>query len=408
MEVSNNYSYSIREHKFTIWFFRSLIFITLMVLVLFFTIKINESVTISEGEIIAENPQKDLKAPFDGQLQAILTREGQSVDAGDTLVIIKNRELEAQKNQIENELAYLKARAKTISELRSSLRTKLNTYASSTRISSQKLALDTQLLERHMEMTAYQAELMNSRLQSAKEKYEGDSILYHKNMLSKYEFNDARDTYLSLKESIVQLEDESVTYGGEKQLARNAYEKMENELILGKLELEENLNTLHQTEIELENQIKQAEATHTQLTKDLALQYITASEKGTVNFLFNTKLSSNLILKGDLLVSIAPETSNYYAKVSVPEKELPFLEKGLRARLKLDAFNQYDFGTLEGTLDFIAERKENELYYAHIKLPESSDLTLRPGYAVRGEIILNRMSIYQVFIKKIFNKIDGS
>ena len=408
MDPLNNYNYSIREHKFTVWFFRSLIFITFLVLILFFSIKINESVTIREGEIIADNPQNDLKAPFDGQLKAILVREGQPVNAGDTLIILENRELVAQKSKVEHELEYLKARVETISELQAALNRKIKTYANSNQISSQKLELDTQLLESHLEMTAYQFDLMKGRLESAREKYEGDSILYHKDMLSKYEFNDTRDAYLALKEEIAQLEDESMTYGGEKQLARNAYQKMENELSLGRLEMEESLNALQQTQIELQNQIKLAEATMRQLTDDLNLQYITASEKGTVNFLFNTKLSSNLILKGELLVSVAPEAANYYAKVRVPEKELPFLEKGLPARLKLDAFNQYDYGTLEGTLDFIAERKENEFYYAHIKLPDESPFNLRPGYAVRGEIILNRRSVYQIFIKKIFNKIDGS
>ncbi|HSI78222.1 MAG TPA: HlyD family efflux transporter periplasmic adaptor subunit [Lunatimonas sp.] len=408
MEPSNNYNYSIREHKFTIWFFRSLIFITLMVLILFFSIRINDSVTIREGEIIANNPQIDLKAPFDGQFKAILTREGKSVSAGDTLIILENRELVAQKSKIEHELEYLKARVQSVDGLQSALNKKISTYASSNQISSQKLELDTKLLESHLEMTAYQFELMKGRLESAKEKYEGDSILFHKDMLSKYEFNDTRDAYLALKERIAQVEDESMTYGSEKQLAKNAYQKMENELALGRLELEESLNTLKQTKIELQNQIRLAEATKAQVDNDLDLQYIIAEEYGTVNFLFNTKLSSNLIQKGDLLASIAPETVNYYAKVTVPERELPYLVKGLPARLKLDAFNQYQYGTLEGTLDFIAERKENEFFYAHIKLPKETSLTLRSGYAVRGEIILSRRSIYEMFVKKIFNKIDGS
>lgn len=408
MELLNNYNYSIREHKFTVWFFRSLIFITMMVLILFFSIRTNESVTIREGEIIANNPQIDVKAPFDGQFKAILTREGESVGAGDTLIILENRELIAQKSKIEHELEYLKARAQSIDGLHTALNKKIRTYASSNQISSQKMELDTQLLESHLEMTTYQSELMKGRLESAKEKYEGDSILFYKDMLSKYEFNDTRDAYLALKERIAEIEDESTTYASEKQLARNAYQQIENELSLGRLEMEESLNTLQQSQIEIQTQIKLSEATKAQIDKDLDLQYIIASEKGTVNFLFNTKLSSNLILKGELLVSIAPETANYYAKVTVPEKELPFLVKGLPARLKLDAFNQFEYGTLEGTLDFIAERKENEFYYAHIQLPNETPLNLRPGYAVRGEIILSRRSIYQLFVKKIFNKIDGS
>lgn len=408
MEQLNNYNYSIREHRFTIWFFRSLIFITLMVLVLFFTIKINESVTIREGEIIADNPQIDVRAPFDCHFKEVLIREGDTVEKGDTLIIVENSELIAQRNKAAHELEYLIARVKSIDELQTFLNKKIKTYTSSNHISSQKLQLDTELLESHLEMTAYQYELMKGRLMSAKEKYEGDSILFHKDMLSKYEFNDTRDAYLALKERIAQIEEERITYGSGKRLVRNEHQKIENELAIGRLEIQESLNTLQQSKIEIQNQINLTEATKAQLESTLNLQYITSAEKGTVNFLFNTKLASNLILKGEMLVSVAPQSASYYAKVTVPEKELPYLVKGLSARLKLDAFNQFDFGTIEGTLDFIAERKENDFYYAHIRLPEQTPLNLRPGYTVRGEIIVNKRSIYQLFVKKLVSKIEGA
>src|SRR2546423_7749438 len=106
-ELSN---YDIRGYNFTIWFFRIILLIVATVVVLLFTLKINETVSIREGEIVASSPQSDYKAPFEGQLVKMNVKEGERISAGDTLVVIQNIEYLTQYSQKKTEILYLEKR----------------------------------------------------------------------------------------------------------------------------------------------------------------------------------------------------------------------------------------------------------------------------------------------------------
>ena len=82
--------YSGKTQKFIVWFFRILLGFLLLSIILLFTVRINDTVAFTQGEIISQNPQLDLKAPFEAQIEKIYVREGQKIKAGDTLMIIYN------------------------------------------------------------------------------------------------------------------------------------------------------------------------------------------------------------------------------------------------------------------------------------------------------------------------------
>jgi hypothetical protein len=113
-----------------------------------------------------------------------------------------------------------------------------------------------------------------------------------------------------------------------------------------------------------------------------------------------------LISRGDLLISVAPQTVSYYAKVIVPEKDMPYVKAGLDARLKLDAYHRLEFGTINGKVMYIAERKENEKFYALVKLPKIKGYQLKSGYTIHGDIVVRRLPLYKFFIKKLFKRFD--
>ncbi len=83
------------------------------------------------------------------------------------------------------------------------------------------------------------------------------------------------------------------------------------------------------------------------------------------------------------------------------------LRAGLDTRLKLDAYSQFESGVIKGTVSYVAERKENEKFYALIQLPELTGLKLKAGYSVHGKIIIQRMPLYKYIVKSLFKNLDA-
>src|SRR6185436_5659152 len=90
------------EISFIRFFFRILLgFFGLVILSLVF-LEINDSVVFQNGEIMAETPQADLKAPFEAIPDSVFVSEGQQVKAGDTLISLINEQLRRDYQGTEN------------------------------------------------------------------------------------------------------------------------------------------------------------------------------------------------------------------------------------------------------------------------------------------------------------------
>ena len=251
-----------------------------------------------------------------------------------------------------------------------------------------------------------QYDLQKEKLTSTAEKMSGDSILYKKDMLSKYELNNTKDAHLNVKENLNAVETQRLRQQSEKKLAYNNFTKEQNTLLLNKVQLEENAQALLQAKIENQNQLLQAKESLKKLETELGKQSVVAVSNGIVNFIFNTKQSSNLLSKGDLLISIAPDGLSYYARINLPEKDMPYIRAGLIARLKLSAYQTFQYGLITGKVSYVAERKEKEKFYALVELEDNPRFHLKSGYEVYGEIVIDRMPLYRYFVKKLFKQID--
>lgn len=404
MELSPNFS--TREYNFTIWFFRLLLLIAATTIVLVLVLHINETVTISEGEIVAGNPQADYKAPFESQVVKIYVKEGQPVKAGDTLLLLKNVDYMEQQAKTKTEIEYLQKKIRSFGILQGAVQKKKSAIDETSEINSKKYQLEINRLVSDMKSMDEQYNFQKQRLASANEKYAGDSILYHKDMLSRYEFNNTRDANLVLKENTNAMASQRNRQLSEKNLTYNNFTKEQSSLLLAKVQLDENGQSLIQAKNDFESQLIQAKEALKKIENELKKQSLIAADAGIVNFLFNTKQLSNLISKGDLLVSIAPQTVLYYAKVTVPEKDMPYVRSGLDVRLKLDAYQRYRNGPITGKVSYIAERKENDKFYALVALSEATSFKFKSGYAIRGEIIVGRLPLYRYFMKKLFKQLD--
>ena len=401
MERLNNYN--IKGYNLITWFFRLMIFMVAAIALLLFIVNINETVSIREGEIVAANPQSDYKAPFEAQLISANVREGQRISKGDTLLIIQSEDYISRETNKKAEIDYLKKRIQSIVVLRDALQKKKAAISQAGIITRKQYQWNISRLVANMKTIDEQYELQKQRLSSASERYSGD---YKKEMLSKADYNSTKDASLLLKENMVTIKSEKQKSLTAKDLAGNNFNKEQNDLMLSRIELDENDQVLLQSKNDFENQLIQASEMLKQIQVELKKQYVIAENPGIVNYVFNTRQVSNLIPKGDLLISIAPTNMYYYAKAIIPQKDIRFVKSGLNARLKLDTYYRLEQGIMEGKVSYVAERKENDKFYALVELPRSAELRLRSGYSFQGEIVIATMPLYRYFIKKLFKKFD--
>src|SRR5437762_3537327 len=105
------------EIFFIKFFFRLLVAFFILIATCAITFDINDSVPFTVGEIIAENPQIDYKAPFEGIPRKVLVDEGKSVKAGDTLIILINEQINKDYKDIKSTYPSLKKIDTTIAQL---------------------------------------------------------------------------------------------------------------------------------------------------------------------------------------------------------------------------------------------------------------------------------------------------
>ena len=398
--------YSGRTQKFIVWFFRILLGFLLLSIILLFTVRINDTVSFKQGEIISKNPQLDLKAPFEAQLEKIYVHEGQKINAGDTLMIIYNDAnarayitQKAQKDYLEKKLASMQL-------LEGSLGKKKNEAGVENKLNSSEKSVDAVTVQNNIEALNAQYKLQQEKLKDALERNRADSVLYGKDMLSKMEYNAGKDATNEILAQLNETKNEIQKQQTQQAANTNVFATKQHQLALTNIELEENHQNLNQSQIDLENELVQTNENLELLSRELSKQYLIATTSGTVNFIFNAKQSSNLINKNDLLLSISPDRNNFYAKVVLPENNIQYVKSNMPAHLELDAYYHLEYGIIKGDVTYISARKEDDKFYALIKLNNANHFQLKPGYNISGEIITDRLILFQYFIKKLFKEFD--
>lgn len=399
--------YSTKAQLLIKWFFILLASFAVISLLLLFTVRINDTVSFTKGEIVSQSPQLDLKAPYEAQFLKLLVHEGQKVKAGDTLMIIynesNNRQYVAQKAEKE----YLEKKMLSFRSLNKELTRKKNETGVESHLNNADSKVNIDDARHNIEALTEQYLIQQEKLKTALERNRSDSILYSKDMLSKLEYNAGKDATNDIKEMLNNTKRELQKQKISREANSNEYATKQHSLALKKIELEENSQTLDQLKIDLQNELVKATENLALLEREIAKQYLVATTTGTILFIFNAKQASDLINKNDLLLSISPDKNDFYAKVALPENNIQYVKTNMAAHLELDAYYHLEYGILKGDVTYVSARKENDKFYAYIKLDNAKNFNLKPGYNISGEIITERLFLFQYFIKKLFKEFDN-
>jgi multidrug efflux pump subunit AcrA (membrane-fusion protein) len=399
--------YSMNSQKFIVWFSRILFGFLLLGLILLFTVKINDTVSFTQGEIISQSPQLDLKAPFEAQLLKVYVHEGEKIKTGDTLMIVYNdanaKEYTAQ-NANKN---FLEKKLQSVQLLINASGKKKNEVGVENKLNTSDRDLNTENINNNIQLLNAQYKLQQQKLNDALERNKADSVLYKKDMLSKLEYNAGKDLTNDIQESLNNTKAELQKQLTQKDANTNVFASKQHQLVLNNIELEENDQNLNQLQIDLQNELVKTNENLGFLSRELSKQYLIATANGTVNFIYNAQQTSNLINKNDLLLSISPDKNDFYAKVVLPENNIQYVKQAMPAHLELDAYYHLEYGIIKGNVTYISTRKENDKFYALIKLNNANRFQLKSGYNISGEIITGRLILVQYFIKRLFKEFDN-
>ncbi|HEX5155375.1 MAG TPA: HlyD family efflux transporter periplasmic adaptor subunit [Parafilimonas sp.] len=389
-------------HKYIVGFFRLLCGFVLLMLLLLFLLRVNDTVSFNEGEILSVTPQTDYKAPFESRLASMKVKPGQRVNKGDTMLILQNEENSislakerSEKQRLEQSLISINRLLQTVQSKSSSIRAESGISSSSRQIEENNIRSSIRSLEE-------QYALQQQKLASAKERNKADSILYSKDMISRMEYNAGKDITRDIQESLLATATLLNKQRADINANVNNYQKENQSISQRRMDAQQEQQLLIQQKTDTENRLSQCNENIQLLEYNISQQYIVAAINGTVNTVFNTSQASNIISKDELLVSLSPGTDNFYAKAYIPEKEIHYLRNNMEAHIKLDAYYHLEYGILKGSLTYISERKENNKFYALIQLEKNTSFNLKPGYSIYGEIVTERLPLYKFFFRKIF------
>ena len=155
----------------------------------------------------------------------------------------------------------------------------------------------------------------------------------------------------------------------------------------------------------------------TQRAEAVASTYVRAPMDGVVKNVRYTTLGA-VLKSGDELMQIVPSNDPLIVEAKVAPKDIGFLRLGLRANVKLDAYDYTRFGALHGKVVYISadtlaenlQRDEQPYYRVHIQTEDPEGrlalLDVRPGMTASAEIITGDRSVASYLIKPLRRGFD--
>jgi len=162
--------------------------------------------------------------------------------------------------------------------------------------------------------------------------------------------------------------------------------------------------------LEQQNRIARLETEISSTELSLKQTTITAPVGGVVTSL-NVRSAGTVLQAGQAVSSIAPAGVRLVVEAHVPNKDMTFIEKGLPAKLKFDAFPYQDYGVVESRVVEVSpdsqEDKEHNSFYKVTILPLNQPFKMRPGLTLSAEIITERRTVMSLILEP-FRKLKGS
>ncbi len=382
-------------------------------------------VAMAEGKIIPSARIKEIQPLEKGIVKEILVREGQSVKAGDALIVLDGTSSSAARDRLANELQAMQ----DMLLLEQSFLARLENTAEATR--SAMPELQEKLLEQQWQQ--YNARLAALRSQRehriAEKQANSETIIKLQNTLPMISQRVNGLKQLAGKKLVAEnqyLELEEIRISQQQDLA--AARARDAQLVAAIAECEQQIAALTaQTHAETLARIadagRQRNSLHQQLmqAKDYDdRQVLYAPVSGQVQDL-TMHTVGGVVLEAQLLMRIVPDDSPLEVEAWLPNQDIGFVQENDRAIIKVHTFPFTRYGTINATVtrisdDAIADNKDkNRLFFGMSLLLEKNSLPvdgrevrLAPGMQVTVEIMTGERRLVEYFLSPLQKHLQES
>jgi len=407
--MENSTYYNTRSINFIKVLHRILVAFLIIVVVLIFALRLNDTVSFKEGQIFSDTPQLKINAPNEVKILKVAVKEGQEVRKGDTIFVLENKKtksdfeiLNTDVASMENKIGIIKNLIANTLERKKALQHLLRIQAKIYKTDRKKSAQEIAWLNNKINLSTQQTSILT-------DKFKTDSLLYAKGAISKYEMTDTKARNLDDKKNQVDVKSSYSVKNYDFENLANNYSRTKNDLTRSIIDVDNQIQNYQRDIVELQMQIKDGKSNLGYVADELQKLVIVSPIDGTVSNLFNARQNVDIVNKGDLLTIIAPKKEAFYAKVILDEQDLAYVEKGQEINLKLDAYNYYRYGAIKGNITYVSPSDVDKTFYCLANIKKyNPNINLKAGYKLKGEVIIERMQLFEYILKKLFNKVGNS
>lgn len=168
--------------------------------------------------------------------------------------------------------------------------------------------------------------------------------------------------------------------------------------------------------LEQQNRIARLQSEITAAELSLQNTTITSPVSGIITTL-DARSTGAVLQAGQTVATIAPSGARLVAEAQLSNRDIAFIETGLPAKLKFDAFPYQDYGAVEGTVIAVSPDaqvdKESGSFYKVTIAPQQTaieakgkSIQLRPGLTLTADIVTERKSILSLLLEP-FRQLKG-
>lgn len=280
-------------------------------------------------------PQKGISRVYShvsGVVSDISVKEGDSVLAGDVLMLVSNNKFMA------NSLDSDKEKIKEINVQTSLINQQISQYSSLYTERKVRLENIISLLNQERDELNLQGQYLRDRLKLAQVRLVNIKKLHDRGNASNSEVNDQLDFILDLQQKI--QEQNTISLKSETNLANSLNDKVrlpfEKQQQISQLQIE--LSKLSNRKVSIQE--------GSNLLVKAPISGVVTSIKLNVG---------EFASSGDYLATIIPADSKLEAEVYIPTRAIAFVRKGDEVRLRLDAFPFQKFGMAQGIVSHVSK-----------------------------------------------------
>jgi len=431
--------------------------------------KIDETGT-ARGRLEPEGNTFLLDSPVSGGVTEIRVKQGQSVKAGQVLVVLESsivrKKLEQQESLLRGQETRLSQLISLLEQLQLSLSTQqqqnqAQLLEKQARVREARQNLESlkqiySLQDQQQKAQVRQAfiavnsskndrDLVSIQLLGAREKLARYEKVYSQGIIPKDRYEEVRQSVKENRERLLSAESEIELARSRLKESQSNYQKLTQEnqnniqqaslrysqersgysakissAQLALLKTLERIKNIEREKSQLLAEIEQNKSEIESLSFQLKQRTIKAPVNGTV-FDLPMKKAGVVLQPGEKIAEIAPGGSPLILKASIATSESGSLEKGMPVKLKFDAYPFQDYGILEGKLIEISPTsKVSETQNGNIAtydliieldrpcIPKGSEcIDLRPGDTANAEIIVRQRRIIDLVIQPFKNLSNG-